>query len=266
MQRPTGNRRRVLAPSLVTWQATLRAPSPRVAGIATTMEVGGRVACVRGIRIGDGDEVVHDESSVCVLNAEDVYTTDFRPVEDGGIEHGFTYDADHDLGDDDHGIRFPTTSRAAMRDLGDVCRFAQEGRAEAVLVAIRAVVARRGQTVVLDPMLRAKRALDAHFAKPLYVGELAEIARVHPHTFARKFAARFGVTPARYRVRVRITAAWHLLFTEPHTPVAEVARRCGFDDASYFHRAFVAALGVAPGDFRLWMLTGVRPLLHDRVA
>ena len=74
----------------------------------------------------------------------------------------------------------------------------------------------------------------------------AQIAGVHEATFGRKFAARFGITPTRYRTMLRLHEAGVLLATHAEMTVSEAAARVGFEDVPYFHRAFAARLGVPP--------------------
>ena len=59
-------------------------------------------------------------------------------------------------------------------------------------------------------------------------------------------AARFGVTPTRYRTMLRLHEAAILLATRTDMTVSEAAARVGFEDVPYFHRAFAARLGVPP--------------------
>jgi AraC-like DNA-binding protein len=41
-----------------------------------------------------------------------------------------------------------------------------------------------------------------------------------------------------------------MLLSEPERPVASVGFACGFDSESGFHRAFRAAAGMTPGEYR----------------
>lgn len=50
--------------------------------------------------------------------------------------------------------------------------------------------------------------------------------------------------------RMRIEQAQAMLLREPGRPVASVGFACGFDSESGFHRAFRAAAGMTPGEYR----------------
>jgi AraC-like DNA-binding protein len=95
----------------------------------------------------------------------------------------------------------------------------------------------------------AKDFARTHFAEPIGVGDLARAAGYSRFHFSRLFAASEGTSPAAYVADLRIRAAAALLH-DTALPVATVAARCGYNDATYFSRAFRAAVGVSPADFR----------------
>lgn len=63
--------------------------------------------------------------------------------------------------------------------------------------------------------------------------------------FSRAFAHAFGTTPYAYMLRTRLAEA-HRLLACTALPVADIALRCGFNDAATFARAFRRFYGVAP--------------------
>lgn len=66
----------------------------------------------------------------------------------------------------------------------------------------------------------------------------------------RRVKALTGVTTQQYATRVRLESARLLLEQERDLPVAEVAWRCGFDDAASFSRAFKRTFGCSPTQHR----------------
>jgi AraC-like DNA-binding protein len=95
----------------------------------------------------------------------------------------------------------------------------------------------------------AKEFARAHYAESIGVEDLARVAGYSRFHFSRLFAASEGITPAAYVAELRIRAAAALLH-DTALPVATIAARCGFGDATYFCRAFRQAVGVSPGEFR----------------
>lgn len=63
------------------------------------------------------------------------------------------------------------------------------------------------------------------------------------------FTREVGISPARYVEAARVDAARRLL-EATDTPVASVARCCGFGTAETFRRAFQRHVGVAPTEYR----------------
>jgi transcriptional regulator GlxA family with amidase domain len=55
---------------------------------------------------------------------------------------------------------------------------------------------------------------------------------------------------------MRIERATTILVADPERPVGSVAFACGFDSESGFHRAFRAATGSFPGEYRRAGMSG----------
>ncbi|MCA9589709.1 MAG: AraC family transcriptional regulator [Myxococcales bacterium] len=120
---------------------------------------------------------------------------------------------------------------------------------DAVAVELADFIARYAETVPADPLERARLELVRHFQRQLYMRSFAEIAGVNEETFARKFSARYGVTPTRYRVLLRLKEAAVLLVTRAHRTVHEISAAAGFEDPAYFYRSFHAHFGTTPLGF-----------------
>jgi AraC-like DNA-binding protein len=87
------------------------------------------------------------------------------------------------------------------------------------------------------------------FMRGLTVDEVARELRLSPSRTRHLVRGLFGTTVAELVRRARIEHAKHLLArSELH--IGEVATRCGFGDAGYFHRLFKRAVGVTPVDYR----------------
>lgn len=96
---------------------------------------------------------------------------------------------------------------------------------------------------------RARDFIDAHFARPLLLAEVAAVADLHPSSLARAFKRRYHVTPWQYqRQRQLEWVKAELLRGE--RPIAALAHEAGFADHSHLTRAFQAAEGVPPSAIR----------------
>jgi transcriptional regulator GlxA family with amidase domain len=81
------------------------------------------------------------------------------------------------------------------------------------------------------------------------VERLAAESVMSPRSFARRFPALFGTTPAKYVERIRLEAARSAL-ERGGQPIARIAATCGFGSAETLRRSFQRAFRVAPADYR----------------
>jgi transcriptional regulator GlxA family with amidase domain len=89
----------------------------------------------------------------------------------------------------------------------------------------------------------------AHLAGDLRVERLAEQAGMSPRTFARVYAAKMGVTPARMVERIRVEAVRRNL-EETDMPIKRIATVCGFGQEERLRRAFARQIGTTPAEYR----------------
>ena len=98
-------------------------------------------------------------------------------------------------------------------------------------------------------MLRARDAMDLHFAEPLDIPSLARIAHVSDAHFIRTFRATFGETPHRYLQRRRIERAMRML-RETDEDVTGISIEVGFRSLGTFSRTFREIVGLSPSEYR----------------
>ncbi len=88
-----------------------------------------------------------------------------------------------------------------------------------------------------------------HLERDLPVRELARQAMMSERTFARRFVAETGTTPAKWLARQRLHHARRLL-EQTDLPVEAVAARSGFGSAALLRHHFARGVGVPPADYR----------------
>ncbi|MGN8245976.1 GlxA family transcriptional regulator [Cellulomonas soli] len=88
-----------------------------------------------------------------------------------------------------------------------------------------------------------------HLDAELTVPDLAARALMSERTFARRFRAETGTTPAAWVTRQRVVRAQELL-ERSEAPVDEVARLCGFGTAAVLRHHFARTLGTSPLTYR----------------
>jgi PAS domain S-box-containing protein len=78
---------------------------------------------------------------------------------------------------------------------------------------------------------------------------LAQTAGLSSVRFARLIRRIFRLTPSQLITQTRLAAASQML-KQPESSIVEIAHACGFSDHSAFTRAFRAATGLTPSQYR----------------
>lgn len=101
-----------------------------------------------------------------------------------------------------------------------------------------------------DPLAgRVEQLVRQRLANAPSLNELADEVAVSPRTLARRLAAATGLTPMRFVQKIRVDAALHALQTT-RTPIDQIARDVGFEDASALYRLMQRHTGKPPSAFR----------------
>jgi len=91
--------------------------------------------------------------------------------------------------------------------------------------------------------------MENHLDFALGLEQLAARLKTSPRSLNRLSLRRFGVTPMRLYLRIRLQAARNMLFYEEFS-IGEVALACGFSYPSVFSRAFRQQFKTTPQAFR----------------
>lgn len=129
---------------------------------------------------------------------------------------------------------------------------ARRGGAETIAFAAKEVVERRStaRDATRDELARRCRALiEANVARRFGVADLAKSLFVSRRTLETRFRAATGRTVGEEIVEQRVRRAKTLL-SQSRMTQAQIAKACGFTDASHMNVVFRRRLGVAPGAFR----------------
>lgn len=88
-----------------------------------------------------------------------------------------------------------------------------------------------------------------HLAEELTIEQLAARALMSPRTFARRFRAEQGATPAAWIARQRVIAAQRQLEQTDYA-LDQIAAECGFASAAVLRQNFARVLGMSPSAYR----------------
>lgn len=100
-----------------------------------------------------------------------------------------------------------------------------------------------------QPLQKAVTYIEQHFKESIEQRELAELCGMTPFRFSRVFKQIYGVGFLEFVQRKRMEKAESLL-NNSEMPITSIAYAVGFQDPSYFARAFKQHFGCSPSEFR----------------
>ena len=102
---------------------------------------------------------------------------------------------------------------------------------------------------VNDRFLAVQEFIHENMARPITLGDMAQVAGLHQTYFSDRFRQLIGIRPWNTYMRRRIERAQYLLLTT-QAPVKEIAHQVGIADAAYFTRVFARACRRSPTGYR----------------
>ncbi|MGB3126873.1 MAG: AraC family transcriptional regulator [Pseudomonas sp.] len=118
-------------------------------------------------------------------------------------------------------------------------------------IAAQPIAAEKAAPQVIEDA-RIRRVLDhlhGHYAQPVGIPELAQMACVSVSAFHRMFRKHTRCTALDYIVRLRIGHACALLM-QGNLAVSAIAEHVGYSSQALFNRQFKAQKGITPSQFR----------------
>lgn len=141
-----------------------------------------------------------------------------------------------------------------LSDIDRIIKTYQTGRRDGVLSAMTYAMyadffeLQKGRFDELDAVAQY---IEKSFAEDLTLEQLAQIGHISVSKLCHDFKKRFSCTVFRYILDLRLNYARTLLLSLPGITTKEAAARCGFEDASYFCRAYKKKFGKSPGEDKL---------------
>jgi AraC-like DNA-binding protein len=96
-------------------------------------------------------------------------------------------------------------------------------------------------------LVQAKLFIDAHYAEPIDLDNIADEAFFSKFHFIKQFKSIYHKTPHQYLISVRIEKAMELL--KAGMPVSEVCYSVGFESVSSFSGLFKRIAGITPSAY-----------------
>jgi AraC-like DNA-binding protein len=98
-------------------------------------------------------------------------------------------------------------------------------------------------------MLEIRQYLGMRFHKPICLRDIAENFYISVSHLCAQFTKHFGTSPIEYIHRLRMQQVVNLMRDQEMT-LSQIARKVGYDDLSYFSKAFKKRFGVGPRSYR----------------
>lgn len=91
--------------------------------------------------------------------------------------------------------------------------------------------------------------INGHFCEDkISVEHLAELCNISPSYLKKLFLKKFGLSPVKYIIQMKINYACDLLKSNLYT-VNQIATQCGYENCGYFSRQFKSTVGITPTTF-----------------
>ena len=100
-----------------------------------------------------------------------------------------------------------------------------------------------------ERILKVLNIMDRLYYLPLDIESLAAECNIGRDRFFHLFTKTVGVPPQKHLTNIRIKNAKRMLI-ETNRSVADIAERCGFNDAMYFSRVFKKKTALSPSEYR----------------
>ena len=90
--------------------------------------------------------------------------------------------------------------------------------------------------------------IEKNFINKITLDELSQIGCISVSKLCKDFKNTFGCTIFEYILNLRLSYAHNLFLYNPKAMTKDVALACGFNDVSYFCRAFKEKYGITPSN------------------
>jgi AraC-like DNA-binding protein len=141
---------------------------------------------------------------------------------------------------------------ALERSIGYDCRSAAEvstGLANLIVTDLACPPGRCRPTLSTAALARVEDFVAENLGGSIRVADLAAEARLSVDCFSLRFRTATGLSPHRFVLERRVTAAMHLLGYSAR-PIADVAAECGFSSQQHMATTMRRIAGVAPSEVR----------------
>ena len=137
--------------------------------------------------------------------------------------------------------------KTILRD-GNVCILTKD--LTAPILKREGYISNHVVSICLDGLQKIETFMENNFDKPLKIEDYAYLTGRSLSTFRRDFKAYYQLTPQKWLVEKRLDKALTIL-TQKEISVTELAYEVGYENISYFIKAFKNKVGQSPKQYIL---------------
>ncbi len=100
-----------------------------------------------------------------------------------------------------------------------------------------------------ESLINALSYIQKNYEYSITLKQLAQTAHLSEGQFCRSFKEFTGLSPFHYLIRYRILQSCTLLLETNHR-ITQIALSCGFNNVSYYNRAFQKLMNMTPKEYR----------------
>lgn len=152
--------------------------------------------------------------------------------------------------DEDGALRQRCSLLAACMDSGSAIeRYRGEALLHEMLHLVWAKPDVRPEAGARAALERTLAYMDTHYAEPLTIERLAQMAEISPKYYVDLFKKAYGRSAIDYLTEVRLNEAKRLI-ARSEARLSDIAHRIGYQDEFYFSRKFKQHMGMPPAAYR----------------
>ncbi len=101
-----------------------------------------------------------------------------------------------------------------------------------------------------DAMSKSVRYINANYSSDIKIPDLAAMEHLSTSRYNFLFKERFGVSPKKYILKLRMSWARELLLSTD-LPIKQIGIMCGYEDSHFFSKCFKSFFGIPPTQCRV---------------
>lgn len=127
----------------------------------------------------------------------------------------------------------------------------RQGRISALTYTLFSNFLERNTSEIVSTVDKVVNYIETNFAKKLTLEEIANECSISVSKLCHDFKEKFDKTVFEFIVETRLNYARNYLIFNPHVRIKDACLSSGFDDSSYFCKAYKSKFGTTPSEDKI---------------